>query len=242
MATYNDKMEYSQAPHYPDYLTDITDVRVARWLARSHAVAASGDNRFADDGETLQQAKRDKPLKPAAVLVLLVAAPDAVPTIVFTQRTAHLTDHAGQISFPGGRMEAHDANAAATALREAEEEAGIAAEQVTILGELPAYTTGTGYLVTPVVAWTNSRPRYQPDAFEVAEIFEVPANYLLHAANHRHEQAMYKGRLRQYYAVPFQHRYIWGATAGMLITFAQVAAVAEGQHLAPPRPMEADSA
>lgn len=244
-------MKYSQSSFAQQtrdtehYLADITKARIAHWLRHSNAVAASGDNRFADDGETLRMVSQKIPLKPAAVLVLLVGESicgQLTPNIVFTQRTAHLTDHAGQISFPGGRVEETDHDAVATALREAQEETGIDPARIDVLGALPAYTTGTGYLITPIVAWAATRPQYMPDPSEVEEIFEVPAAYLLDAATHRHEHAMYKGRMREYYAIPYEKRYIWGATAGMLITFAEVAAYAEGITLAAPHLMTLDSA
>jgi 8-oxo-dGTP pyrophosphatase MutT (NUDIX family) len=221
-----------------------TREQMRTWLRASDAVAASGDTRFADDGESLWIVPKDKPLKPAAVLVLVVAslAPNSAPTIVFTQRTAHLTDHAGQISFPGGRVEETDANAAATALREAEEETGVDVSRIEVLGELPHYTTGTGYLIRPVVAWAESPLTFRPDPSEVEEVFEVPASFLLDSRHHRREQAMYKGRMRDYYAIPFEKRYIWGATAGMLITFSRVIAHAEGLVLEPAIAMAPDSA
>jgi 8-oxo-dGTP pyrophosphatase MutT (NUDIX family) len=217
----------------------LTRSRLQAWLTASAAVAASGDDRFADDGETLAMVPRNQPLKDAAVLVLLVN--HATPTIVFTQRTSHLTDHAGQISFPGGRVEPDDADATATALREAAEETGLDVTQVEVIGALPQYVTGTGYRITPVVAWAETPPSYAPDTFEVEEVFEVPAAFLLDPQNHRQERAMYKGRMRAYYAVPFASRYIWGATAGMLITFSRVAAHAEGWPNIEPRLHDADS-
>jgi 8-oxo-dGTP pyrophosphatase MutT (NUDIX family) len=223
-------MKYSQTLDQ-----DITRERLIHWLTASPAVAASGDKRFADDGESLNLVPRDRPLKPAAVLVLVVNQPKLnQPTIVFTQRTAHLSDHAGQISFPGGRVEADDADATATALREANEETGVDLTRIEVVGALPQYVTGTGYLITPVVAWSESPLTYAPDASEVEEVFEVPAAFVLNPQNHRQETAMYKGRLREYYAIPYAKRYIWGATAGMLITFSQVVAHAEGWgHIAP---------
>jgi 8-oxo-dGTP pyrophosphatase MutT (NUDIX family) len=217
-----------------------TREQMRTWLRASDAVAASGDTRFADDGESLWIVPKERPLKPAAVLVLVVQNP--VPTIVFTQRTAHLTDHAGQISFPGGRVEETDASPAATALREANEETGVDVSRIEVLGELPHYTTGTGYIIRPVVAWADVPLNFSPDPSEVEEVFEVPAPFLLDSRNHRREQAMYKGRMRDYYAIPFERRYIWGATAGMLITFSRVIAHAEGVALEPAVTMAPDSA
>jgi len=231
-------MLLSQPLHQP-----ITRERLTHWLTASHAVATSGDRRFADDGETLRLVADGRALKPAAVLVLVVnSGNDNAPHILFTERTAHLTDHAGQISFPGGRVEAADIDVTATALRETVEETGVDMSAIAVLGALPQYTTGTGYLITPIVAWADAPLTYTPDPSEVAEIFEVPAQFLLNSHNHRQESAMYKGRMRDYFAIPYGKRYIWGATAGMLITFARVAAHAEGWVDLAPHLMMADSA
>jgi 8-oxo-dGTP pyrophosphatase MutT (NUDIX family) len=159
--------------------------------------------------------------KPAAVL-LLVVNHGGDPTVVFTQRTAHLADHAGQISFPGGRVEEGDGTPEHTALREAEEEVGIAPNRVEILGRLPDYHTGTGYRVTPIVGWAEPPLTYRPDPHEVADGFEVPLAFLLDSGNHRYESAFFKGRMRNYWAMPYGERFIWGATAGMLVTFHRI--------------------
>jgi 8-oxo-dGTP pyrophosphatase MutT (NUDIX family) len=174
----------------------------------------------ADDLEKQHQ-NSQLPFKPAAVLVLVVNHP-ANPTVVFTQRTAHLADHAGQISFPGGRSDEGDGTPERTALREAEEEVGIAPDRVEILGRLPEYRTSTGYAVTPVVGWAEPPLTFRPDPHEVADVFEVPLAFLLDAGNHRYESAFYKGRMRKYWAMPYGERFIWGATAGMLITFHRI--------------------
>lgn len=157
----------------------------------------------------------------AAVLLLVVNHPGE-PAVVFTQRTAHLADHAGQISFPGGRVEAGDRGAVHTALREASEEVGVDPSGIEILGELPDYHTSTGYRVRPVVGWAEPPISYRPDPHEVADVFEVPLAFLLEAANHRYESAFYKGRMRHYWAMPWHGRFIWGATAGMLVTFQRI--------------------
>lgn len=154
-------------------------------------------------------------LRPAAVLVPMVKR-EAGLTILLTQRTDHLYDHAGQISFPGGRSE-HQESPAATALRETYEEIGLPHTHVEILGELPIYTTVTGYRVTPVVGLVNSLPALRLDEFEVAEAFEVPLAFFLDPGNHQRNTLQYQGRTRHYYAMPYQQRYIWGATAGMLM-------------------------
>jgi 8-oxo-dGTP pyrophosphatase MutT (NUDIX family) len=212
-------------------VTNLTKQQVATWLTSATQFAATGDVNFADDGETahLPIPALGKPLKPAAVLILLVNHGDADgPRVLFTQRTAHLTDHAGQISFPGGRVEDDDRDPFHTALRETEEETGVDAARVEVLGTIPDYSTGTGYLITPVVAWIDAPVDYRPDPTEVAECFEVPFSFLIDTRNHRLESAMYKGRMRSYYAVPYHHRYIWGATAGMLVTLTRVIAHARG--------------
>jgi 8-oxo-dGTP pyrophosphatase MutT (NUDIX family) len=164
------------------------------------------------------------------------------PQVLFTQRTPHLTDHGGQISFPGGRVEADDRDAIHTALRETLEETGVPMERIETLGALPNYTTGTGYHITPVVGWIEPPIDYRPDPKEVSECFEVPLDFLIDPRNHRLESAMYRGRMRSYYAVPYQRHYIWGATAGMLVTLTRVIAAARGESSEPPVRMSPDPA
>lgn len=171
----------------------------------------------ADDLEK-QHANSLGALKPAAVLLLVVDHPRE-RTVVFTQRTAHLADHAGQISFPGGRCHAEDCTPENTALREAQEEIGLDPSRVEVLGRLPEYRTSTGFAVTPIVGWTRPPMVYVPDPDEVADVFEVPLSFLLDVRNHRYESAFFKGRTRHYWAMPYGERFIWGATAGMLVTF-----------------------
>jgi 8-oxo-dGTP pyrophosphatase MutT (NUDIX family) len=155
-------------------------------------------------------------IRPAAVLVPVVRREDGL-TVLFTRRTPHLQDHAGQISFPGGRAEPEDASLEATALREAQEETGLPAERVELLGRLPEYVTVTGYRVTPVVGLISPSLDLRPDPFEVAEIFEVPLAFFLDPANHLRNSLVQEGKHRRYYAMPYRHYYIWGATAGMLM-------------------------
>ena len=159
----------------------------------------------------------------ASVLVAIVMRDE--PTVLLTRRTDHLTDHPGQISFPGGRAEPEDADAAATALREAEEEIGLEARQVEVLGMLPTYTTGTGFVVTAVVGLVEPGFALRPDPFEVAEIFEVPLRWLMDPANHQRHAVETGGVRREFLSIPWdgvdasgtRRRYfIWGATAGML--------------------------
>lgn len=154
-------------------------------------------------------------LTPAAVLFPIVQR-EGKHTVLLTQRTAHLRDHAGQISFPGGRVEAEDLSPIHTALRETEEEIGLSRERIQVLGFLPEYRTGTGFRVTPVVALVLPPFDIQPDPFEVAEVFEVPLAFLLDPANHQQHSVHYRGALRQYFAMPYGDYFIWGATAGMI--------------------------
>ena len=156
-------------------------------------------------------------LTPAAVLVPVVQRPTGA-TILLTQRTAHLRDHAGQVSFPGGRCEDGDASPEHTALREAEEEVGLDPGQVEILGRLPEYRTGTGFVVTPVVGFVTPPLNLKLDDFEVAEVFEPPLDFLLDKANHQRQTMEIRGQRHEFWAMPWQGYFIWGATAGMLVT------------------------
>lgn len=159
--------------------------------------------------------------RPASVLVPLVAHADAM-TILLTQRTAHLAHHPGQISFPGGRLEECDEDSVACALRETEEEVGINARQVGVLGRLDDYVTGTGFVVTPVVGLVAPPFDLNPDPFEVAEVFEVPLAFVLDTANHTLHRRMVDGHPRPYWAMTWEQRLIWGATAGILVNLAEV--------------------
>lgn len=160
----------------------------------------------------------DRAPMPAAVLIPIVM--HAQPTVLLTQRTAHLSTHAGQIAFPGGKCDACDANAAAAAQREALEEVGLAADTIEVLGELPLYTTGSVFLVTPVVALVRPDFAVNINPHEVSEVFEVPLAYLMNPANHRHHEVMWQGVQRHWLSMPYHdgvhERFIWGATAGML--------------------------
>ncbi|MFN7085847.1 MAG: CoA pyrophosphatase [Burkholderiales bacterium] len=157
----------------------------------------------------------------AAVLVPLVGREEGV-NVLLTQRTAHLADHAGQISFPGGRVEAVDASREETALRETEEEVGLPRARIAVLGRLPQYEIPSGFRITPVVGWIEPPFVLQPDAFEVAEVFEAPLAHFLDSANYQRRQYHFRGRHRHYLAIPFEGRYIWGATAGMLYSLSRI--------------------
>ncbi len=160
----------------------------------------------------------------ASVLVPLVQRESGLH-VLLTQRTDHLHDHAGQISFPGGRAEAHDADAVATALRETEEEIGLTRSHIDVIGQLPTYTTITNFVVTPVVALVQVPFELSLDSFEVAEAFEVPLAYLMTPANHHRHVFSYGGESRQFLSMPWRPEepggsareyFIWGATAAML--------------------------
>lgn len=154
-----------------------------------------------------------------AVLVPILAHSQGT-TVLLTQRAAHLNAHAGQIAFPGGRVDATDADVVATALREAQEEIALDPAHVDVLGLLPPYTTATAYVVTPVVALVAAGATWRPHPGEVAEVFEVPLPFLMDPANHVSQALAWDGRLRHWFAMPYHdgaaERYIWGATAGML--------------------------
>lgn len=159
--------------------------------------------------------RKDGVIRPASVLVPLVMREPGL-TVLLTRRTAHLYDHAGQISLPGGRAEGNE-SPPETALRETAEEIGLHPRHVEILGSLTDYVTVTGYRVTPVVGLVSPPFELQPDTFEVAEIFEVPLTVFIDPVNHQRNRVVVQGVERQYYAMPYGPYYIWGATAGMLM-------------------------
>lgn len=149
---------------------------------------------------------------------------DTHASVLLTQRTSHLRHHAGQISFPGGRAEPDDASPATTALREANEEIGLETDQVEIVGYLPEYRTGTGYQITPVVALIRQPFEARPEPDEVAEIFEVPLDFLLDARNVEEHTKEINGVLRKFFALRYEDRFIWGATAGIIVMLARTLA------------------
>lgn len=163
----------------------------------------------------------EPPLKRAGVLVPLVERPAGL-TVLLTRRTDHLHDHAGQVSFPGGRVEPGDADALAAALRESEEEIGLPRGRVEPVGRLDTYVTRTGFEITPVVGLVDPPPALAPDPFEVAEIFEVPLEFVVDPANHETHSRVFAGAERSFYVLPWPGYYIWGATAGMLVNLAEV--------------------
>ncbi|KAA5804810.1 CoA pyrophosphatase [Alkalicaulis satelles] len=154
-------------------------------------------------------------LRPAAVLALLVREEDVL-RILFTRRADHLQAHAGQVSFPGGSQLAGMESLAECALRETHEEIGLAPSNISLIGRWESYETVTGFEVTPFLGVAEAGFTLTPDPGEVAEVFETPFDFLMNPANHRLEEREFRGMLRRYYAMPWQGRYIWGATAGML--------------------------
>ncbi len=190
--------------------------RIRHCLHSTHQVETiTGDHAVAG------MAREERTLMPAAVLMPLVERSEGY-TVLLTQRTAHLEHHAGQISFPGGRAEEEDANPVDTALREAEEEIGLQRRHVVeIAGFLDLYQTVTGFLITPVVGFVAPPFELALDAFEVAEAFEVPLDFILDPRNHESRSMFYKGQHRRYYVIPYEDRFIWGATAAMLVNFAR---------------------
>jgi 8-oxo-dGTP pyrophosphatase MutT (NUDIX family) len=180
-------------------------------LTNPDVIPAHGDHQT--DAHMLKVAAV-RPIRPAAVLVPIVDRPQ--PTILLTQRAVHLPDHAGQISFPGGKIEATDENPGDAALREAEEEVGLERRFAETIGYLDLYMTTTGYRIVPVLARVKPGFALTLNPSEVDEVFEVPLEFLMHPGNHQKHSRDWNGTIRTYYAMPFGERYIWGVTAGIL--------------------------
>ena len=195
-------------------LFDLAHDAQRAWLAERLAQPIPPAARGLSDGFRLPG--REKLETPAAVLVPLVNRDDGL-TVLLTQRSDTLPDHAGQISFPGGRIEPDDASIEAAALREAQEEVGLPPDRVSVLGRLAQYHTVTGYAVTPVVGWIEPPFPIRTDPLEVADVFEVPLEFILDPSNHQRHFRMLGAMRRDYWAIPWLSRYIWGATAAMLL-------------------------
>jgi 8-oxo-dGTP pyrophosphatase MutT (NUDIX family) len=161
----------------------------------------------------------DRRLTPAAVLVPIIMRASGA-TMLFTERAADLRDHAGQISFPGGKVDADDVDDIAAALREAHEEVGLPPEAVDVIGRLGPYETGTGFNISPVVGLIFNAPQFTPQATEVASVFEVPLHFVIDPKNHQIHSRLFHGVQRHFYAITYQERLIWGATAAILVQFA----------------------
>jgi 8-oxo-dGTP pyrophosphatase MutT (NUDIX family) len=210
----------------PDVTTDPAAIGAAEFFDRSRArlrfdvppglvdpmiVPPSGDP---GTDRMLEIVAREQPIRPAAVLIAVVDHPE--PTVLLTQRSAHLADHAGQIAFPGGKIDATDASPLDTALREAEEEIGLDRGFVDPIGYLDLYATGFGFRILPTVARVKPGFQLSINRGEVDDAFEVPLSFLMNPANHQLHSKEFRGMERSYYAMPYAERYIWGATAGIL--------------------------
>jgi 8-oxo-dGTP pyrophosphatase MutT (NUDIX family) len=180
-------------------------------LTDASVVPPSGDQ---GTDRMLQIIARERPIRPAAVLIPVVD--HAQPTVLLTQRSEHLNDHAGQISFPGGKIDATDASPVDAALREAEEEIGLSREFIDPIGYLDLYATSFGFRILPTLARVKPGFKLRINHAEVDDAFEVPLAFLMDPANHQVHSKPFRGIERSYYAMPFEERYIWGATAGIL--------------------------
>jgi len=180
-------------------------------LTDAGVVPSSGDQ---GTDRMLEIVAREQPIRPAAVLIAVVDHPQ--PTVLLTQRSAHLNDHAGQISFPGGKIEATDASPLDAALRESWEEVGLDREFIDPIGYLDLYGTAFGFRILPTVARVRPGFSLRISAAEVDDAFEVPLSFLMNPANHQLHSKEFRGIERWYYAMPYEERYIWGATAGIL--------------------------
>src|SRR5712671_2168237 len=186
---------------------DVAGLRDRLRRRTAPAFAVYGDDRIGGEPSGIT---------PASVLVPIVAHPKGL-TVLFTKRTVHLKAHSGQVSFPGGRAEPSDPTPEFTALRESQEEIGLAPEKIEILARLPDYITRTGFRVTPIVGLLTPPLGLAPDPREVAEVFEVPLAFLLDPRNHLRRTREFKGQTVGFYEMNFEARTIWGATAGMLV-------------------------
>lgn len=210
----NNRVAHSPVTSTPGGVVPLTRDGIAAALARRPLPPDPRDLHLVE----LQEGTR---IMEAAVLVPLVPRAEGV-RILFTQRTVHLEDHAGQICFPGGRAEPADASRQETAFRETEEEIGLGRGDIVALGTLPNHEMPSGFRITPVVGWIEPPFSLTPDPFEVAGVFEAPLEHFLDEGNYQRREYHFRGRHRHYLAIPFEGRYIWGATAGMLYSLCRI--------------------
>jgi len=187
------------------------DFDVPRGLIDPNVIPRTGDS---GNDRMLEIVAQEQPVRPAAVLIPVVDHPE--PTVLLTQRTEHLSSHAGQIAFPGGKIDATDASPMDAALREAEEEVGLKREFIEPIGYLDVYGTAFGFRILPTVARVKPGFNLSINEYEVSDAFEVPLAFLMNPENHQIHTKEFRGMERSYYAMPFAERYIWGATAGIL--------------------------
>ena len=191
-----------------------------------HLTPAALQARFANPPAWQPELVRERKFMdraPAQAAVLLGLVMRDEPTVLLTQRPAHMSTHAGQIAFAGGKCDEGDADVAATALREAHEEVGLDACHVQVLGTLPEYVTGSAFYVTPVVALISPAMTLRLNTHEVSDAFEVPLAFLMNPAHHRWHRYEFESVTREWLSMPYQdgdqQRFVWGATAGMLRNF-----------------------
>jgi 8-oxo-dGTP pyrophosphatase MutT (NUDIX family) len=208
--TKNDPAAISSAEFF-DRARARLDFEIPASLTDPDLIPVSGDQ---GTDRMLEILARELPIRPAAVLIPVIDHPE--PTVLLTQRSAHLNEHAGQISFPGGKIEATDASPLDAALREAEEEVGLTREFVDPIGYLDLYGTSFGFRILPTVARVKPGFKLRISPAEVDEAFEVPLAFLMNPAKHELHTKEFRGIERIYYAMPYGERYIWGATAGIL--------------------------
>jgi 8-oxo-dGTP pyrophosphatase MutT (NUDIX family) len=192
----------------------------------AHLDAQALRTRFAAQHEWTPEVRQEAKFserEPTQASVLIGLVKRERLQVLLTLRPAHMNSHSGQIAFPGGKSDPEDRDAIATALREAQEEVGLDSALVEVIGTMPIYTTGSGFIVTPVVGLVDSAFQPRPNADEVAEVFEVPLDYLMNPAHHRHHVVEMSGVERRWLSMPYMdggiERFIWGATAGMLRNF-----------------------
>ncbi len=203
------------------------DASLTERLAALMGPPRTDDYRCSDDG--LVAGNFPNGLKAAAVLAAFVDHPR--PTLLLTRRTEHLSNHAGQVAFPGGRADPEDADSIATALREAQEEIGLTPTVPSVVGTAIPYLTGTGFEVTPVVAVIPPGLTLVPHEAEVATIFEVPVDIVFNPAYHQRKTIEWQGRMRSFYEISGSAEYIWGATAGMIVALGERLGLAQNPQL-----------